>query len=366
MTEATHNAPALTATTVDPTAATPSGRRLGFVDAARGLAALSVCLQHLFEVEYRPFWHWSHYWFNFGAFGVAAFFLVSGFIIPAALEKYASVGRFWLGRLLRLYPMYLFALLLVFLLSWGTGIAYPFADCPHVAVCFAASLTMLHEFAGLPSFFGASWTLGLEMVFYILCSFIWWFGWRRYPVRLAVAAIVVTALLATAGLISHHALPAGRIGLLTTCFFSSMVYHVYRGRVSRRALWLGVPLAMALGESFYLRFWLYPARYPDGEPYFSFVCVCLSWGAAYALFFWLYTLRARSLPGSLLWLGKVSYSFYIVADIVPPLLPGRSHPWLWIVESLAVSLAISACTYRWIERPFMLAGSTPRSPATGG
>lgn len=44
-------------------------------------------------------------WFDPGIFGVVAFFLVSGYIVPASLERRGDVQAFWIGRLFRLYPL---------------------------------------------------------------------------------------------------------------------------------------------------------------------------------------------------------------------------------------------------------------------
>jgi peptidoglycan/LPS O-acetylase OafA/YrhL len=40
-------------------------------------------------------------WFDPGTYGVMVFFLVSGYIILASLERSGSVRRFWVSRLFR-------------------------------------------------------------------------------------------------------------------------------------------------------------------------------------------------------------------------------------------------------------------------
>jgi peptidoglycan/LPS O-acetylase OafA/YrhL len=37
-------------------------------------------------------------------YGVFVFFLVSGYIVPASLERKGSVHGFWVSRVFRLYP----------------------------------------------------------------------------------------------------------------------------------------------------------------------------------------------------------------------------------------------------------------------
>jgi peptidoglycan/LPS O-acetylase OafA/YrhL len=112
-------------------------------------------------------------------------------------------------------------------------------------------------------------------------------------------------------------------------------------------------------EGFWLRFHLYPEVDAHGVRQFTLTSVTISWGAAYLLFFLLYALRHLNLPSFLQWLGKISYSFYLLADIVLSILPRHGSPWLWIAECLIAITALSALTYRWIERPAMLLGSPP-------
>jgi len=46
-------------------------------------------------------------WFDPGSYGVFVFFLISGYIVPASLERKGSVPTFWVSRMFRLYPLYL-------------------------------------------------------------------------------------------------------------------------------------------------------------------------------------------------------------------------------------------------------------------
>jgi peptidoglycan/LPS O-acetylase OafA/YrhL len=89
--------------------------RMDFLDSLRGLAILSVILQHVFESLYSEFRYLSYQYFNIGRFGVTLFFLISGFIIPYSLERGGSIRNFWIGRFFRLYPVYWISLLLSFL-----------------------------------------------------------------------------------------------------------------------------------------------------------------------------------------------------------------------------------------------------------
>src|SRR5205823_9972367 len=80
--------------------------RLQFVDAMRGVAAMAVLVQHVGERVWSGADRFTVQVFSAGRFGVFLFFLCSGFIIPAAIERHGTVRDFWRGRFFRLMPLY--------------------------------------------------------------------------------------------------------------------------------------------------------------------------------------------------------------------------------------------------------------------
>src|SRR6201986_1829209 len=86
--------------------------RLAWLDALRGFAALCVVFDHGSTLLLLPARSFLYQWFNFGQYGVFVFFLVSGYIVPASLERKGSLRAFWTSRGVRLYPMYAAAPLL--------------------------------------------------------------------------------------------------------------------------------------------------------------------------------------------------------------------------------------------------------------
>jgi peptidoglycan/LPS O-acetylase OafA/YrhL len=69
------------------------------------------------------------------------------------------------------------------------------------------------------------------------------------------------------------------------------------------------------------------------------------------LFGLLYALRNRSFPRWILWLGRISYSLYLVHGIVLSLLPADLNPVVFVASVIGLSVAISAVTYEFIEKP---------------
>ena len=107
-----HRAGAVTSSTMSETTATNQRRRLAWLDALRGFAALCVVFDHGSTLLLLPVRSFLYQWLNLGQYGVFVFFLVSGYIVPASLERKGSVRGFWISRAFRLYPMFLVALVL--------------------------------------------------------------------------------------------------------------------------------------------------------------------------------------------------------------------------------------------------------------
>ena len=88
----------------------PKGRRLAWLDAMRGFAALCVVFDHMGDVVLQRVHDGVYTVVDTGQYGVFVFFLVSGYIIPASLERKGSVRGFWVSRGFRLYPLYILAI----------------------------------------------------------------------------------------------------------------------------------------------------------------------------------------------------------------------------------------------------------------
>jgi peptidoglycan/LPS O-acetylase OafA/YrhL len=176
-----------------PSAGAPRGRRLAWLDALRGLAALCVVYSH-FGTRVLPGLHRAVYsFFDPGLYGVLVFFMISGYIVPASLERKGSVRTFWLGRLFRLFPLFGFAVaaaLVLYSVGWaglrGTQ-TYPTASV-------LGHLFMLSDLMGGQNLIIVIWTLSYEMVFYLLLTALFTAGLHKRSGRFA-AAFVAGALL---------------------------------------------------------------------------------------------------------------------------------------------------------------------------
>jgi len=125
-------------------------------------------------------------WVHAGTFGVMLFFLVSGYIVPASIERRGNVRDFWIGRVFRLYPAFLVTIAIAALLALlGPGWV-PASLSEQPATSVLAHLTMLHEVIGAENLQHQFWTLAYEMVFYLLVTVVFVAGVHRFSAEIAV------------------------------------------------------------------------------------------------------------------------------------------------------------------------------------
>jgi peptidoglycan/LPS O-acetylase OafA/YrhL len=104
-------------------------------------------------------------WLSFGHFGVALFFLISGFVIPFSLLQLRP-SQFLVARAFRIFPTYWIALGLGLLILAYTKQKPLWASTTEVFLQAA----LVRDLAWIASIDGISWTLEIEIKFYILCA----------------------------------------------------------------------------------------------------------------------------------------------------------------------------------------------------
>lgn len=373
--------------------------RLEFLDALRGIAVVVVAAQHF------SLWpgalRFTTSTFRAGEFGVVVFFLCSGYIIPAALERHGSLPRFWIGRLFRLWPAYLAALTGAILLHALGRFPWDPRLSAHPAGTIAANATMAQHLLDQPLVLYQSWTLGYELVFYLLASLVFVAGLQRRTPHLAIALLLlalvagnsltpfalsrqdgssrlvgVLATLLVAGLAAAAArtararLIAAALAvlvvplvlnrpepfsfapvMLATLLVGASLHRATAGATSRRriaALYGGAVAAIVVTE------WWHevPLLEPLTGATTNWRAEALTFTAAYVLFGAAWLLRGRQFPRPLLWLGTISYSVYLVHPLVLRAVPQWGDHRAWSALTwMAVTIVVGALSYRWIERP---------------
>lgn len=330
------------------TSASLQANRFAFLDLLRAIAALSVIVQHLLESVYPDFGTWSQQNVNPGIFGVTLFFLVSGYIIPASLDR-GNLASFWIARVFRLYPLYWFSIALAILFGqWGY-----LKPLSHGEII--VNLSMIQEFVRVPHLMGLYWTLSMELLFYILCSLAFlapqWWRSQRLP-YLAILGLAIATLYCY---FTKANIPLGRLQMIVAAFVGMYAYRIdQRNSFEIRPMLL--TLIPTLIAAAYTRFGdLVPARV-SGEPNFSFVCVIISWLSAYLTFYIAIQVRNRIHQSILTTPGLMCYSLYLMHPFVLMLTPTNLPPIARILLVLMGSGGISWVCWKTIEQPFIQIG----------
>jgi peptidoglycan/LPS O-acetylase OafA/YrhL len=348
----------------------PGAGRLGFLDAVRGVAALAVAVGHAADGLWPSFRRWSHDWFSLGRFGVCAFFLVSGFVIPLSLERHRGSRRtvlraFAIGRVCRLYPLYWTSLLggvVLFMLGFRTAVTAEFAD--ELPASLWANLTMLQELMGVPHAIGLYYTLTIEWVWYAACAGLFALGWLGRTERIAWAALAGLAVVGVGAplLLDRHTPFASGFYLVTMLVGTALARHAAGVLPGIRVAMLVAGAAGVAVAGSWANYILVPGAVdPEGELGMS--STLLPWVLAYAFVFGSFVLRALPVPRALAWLGLVSYSVYLLHPLVLAMLDRVSgRPWPKLVAALAGTLLAAAVTHRAIEVPGQAFGRRWRRP----
>ncbi|MBO0870227.1 MAG: acyltransferase [Micromonosporaceae bacterium] len=400
-----------------PRRSTPVGNRLAWLDALRAVAALLVLADH---VSWHLLSEWRvqvYQWFIPGYAGVLLFFLVSGYIIPASLERRGSLRDFWIGRGFRLYPLFLVAVgatVALYLAGWHEYA--PFIT-DHKAATVLAQGSMLTALLGIPDPLAVTWTLSFEMAFYLLVSGVyavrrqrasplialglagvalaigllpklWLVGVAPHaePGVAGLAAVVfaaaigamltgrrplvltgalVGAALAALLLVSNQAPAHLDDGLVlpAVMFTGTTIYRAEKGEI--HWMWAVVtPLAVAVALV------VQRLRLMAGTPSFAEavhedIVTAATVAAIFAAGFFL---RHHRIPRVLAWLGMISYSIYLlhtpVLELLWPVLGGQDQPStapgavraVLFLATFALVIAVSAVSYRFVEAPGQRAG----------
>jgi peptidoglycan/LPS O-acetylase OafA/YrhL len=141
-------------------------RRIGELDALRGIAAMAVILFH-FTSGIAKNWTFHLYdpplEFPYGGTGVDLFFMISGFVIFMTLDRARSAASFAVGRFSRLFPTFWACAAITLLVTANYGLP-GMEVTPRDALW---NIPMMPRFARAQMIDGAYWSLEFELLFYI-------------------------------------------------------------------------------------------------------------------------------------------------------------------------------------------------------
>jgi peptidoglycan/LPS O-acetylase OafA/YrhL len=379
------------------------GRRLAWLDALRGLAALAVVYAH-FGGHVLPVVHNAAYsLFDPGLYGVLLFFLISGYIVPASLERKGSIRSFWVSRVFRLFPLFLVAVVIALSLH-QFGWASLRGTQDNTAASVLAHVFMLSDVLGGADIIVVLWTLSYEMVFYLLITALFTAGLHQRSGRLAgffaAAALLFGGLLPTIWLsngplgqtrvavaadllilgglalavagrgpyrsagawlaagtglvlvtLNERANPYEGLTILAFMFTGTLIYRAEQGQVRRRTA--AIAAAGVFAATVGAGFWHVATPLMQRQWVITLVLSAVTFAAGMAA-------RNLRMPSFLTWLGVVSYSVYLLHPLILDIYDSIpftqvSHPaglqLAMTAAFLAAVLALSALTHHFVEVP---------------
>lgn len=327
------------------------------LDTLRGLAVIAVVIHHL---TYTGF-HVPFFGTYGGLLGVQLFFVISGYLITESASKH-HWKVYALHRVMRIFPAYWIAYLL-FGFAKGILVADRIVEQPFPFLLNLLNLQQLHavalyEFDAL----SVSWTLTVEMIWYLLAPALLWLGLQRPWWMLGALLAVSLAWDWMAG--QRHLDGLYRAGLeglqsprtreqlfvlINAAFPAQLVYFGlgavafhFRGRLHRANPWLLLALGVAITAA---------------TPWFfhqTVLSMQITGLGVFALFLW--ALRAPDLGLSFMaWTGKISYSVYLVhfPFIVYGFHKIGHHGHIHLVATTVVIFTSAYLMFRFIEQPCM-------------
>ncbi|MDB5410636.1 MAG: exopolysaccharide biosynthesis protein [Rhodospirillales bacterium] len=327
------------------------------VNGLRGLCAFLIFLRHVWGMARLAGW-WGDtspllsqldVVFDSLQFAVDIFFIISGYLITGALQRAPSIHAFAVARILRIYPVFTVAHLVLF--AVGPLIGYKIfvgTDVSEWIWLFVTNYLLLPGVFDLPLGQLNAWSLSYEAAFYLFAAAAFVVAMQLRPV-LARSLIILTAALLcwhfpravffVAGVVLHlFEAPASRLGgkrWISPLFLIGILFAVLQIGALSGSFGL-FRIACAIGFAIGL---------------LAFASVARGIGSTARLF------GDRTLQ----YLGTISYSFYLwhafvlagMRQIIPLLLPGLAPIMLisiFGILGLAGSLLVAHLSYRFIEQ----------------
>lgn len=347
-------------------------KRLAFIDTLRGIAVLSVLVQHVFEVivekhptgaYYWPIHDVFGYYMNFGRFGVVLFFFVSGFVIPFSFPDSATPVRdFTISRFFRLYPAYWTSLVVgLVVMQLLESKAYPLGQV-------AANVTMLQTFVNVPNLWVFYWTLAIELLFYFGCTVLFAMGLlnRRFTAVTIVAAAALVGTTAALFVENRTVSSVMEVGLnLSAMFLGKIIRDTV---ISGKLRWTHVAVCTLMYAIFAIT--LSDRRF--GGVYHENFFYSYSIGSAYVcaalVFIGFAVFGERMAWRPMAFVGVISYSVYLMSPFVIVVIhrlawfgDGPLGWSIFLVVILALSILVSWMTFAFIEKPSISFGQRFRS-----
>ncbi len=344
--------------------------RVEFIQALRGIAALAVVMFHGRDlIAGAAFLDAGERLFKNGAAGCDLFFVVSGFIMVHTTWDSPGgpriAARFFARRFARIWPVYVIATF-AYLAAHGTLVAWLTSWTSILRLAKAFVFYPSHRQA--PPYFGwtpnsVGWTLNYEVWFYLLFAISLLAGRRRLVTLASLFALFLVAVpFAITGHVDASAdhdyamspviLDLGACSMAWEFLAGAAIGAIYRSevRLGNREL-LGTFAILSVTAVVWQQLsdqWSCHGMTGWGPAMIVMVLALALWNKE----------RPITAPRSLVWLGDISFSLYLVHRIpqnaLPRLVP-ETHRALAngvgaLVATTVIALVLAHYSHRYLER----------------
>ncbi len=324
------------------------------IQALRGILALFIVLEHTAFARC-------------GAFGVDAFFCISGFMIMFSTHN--STKRFFTKRLIRILPLYYIMTIASFLLLLiAPGMFQTTAADPIYLVKSLLFIPFDIGNGALQPLLRPGWTINCEIFFY----FIFWLSFKiSHKYRGLISSVIIALLVVIAKVLPVALSPDTTFTFTPLTFYGAPVmldfilgiiaYYVCRGIYThyqkKSAIGRQTPFGMLMIAPAIIFLLLIVSISQVDSTGFQRPLI---WGVAgllLVLCFFLMGLKSKSIPKSLVTLGNVSFSLYLL-HYYPVMLLNRIIPnsdiltplsLLGAVAGIIISVVLALISHAWIE-----------------
>ncbi|SDM22012.1 Peptidoglycan/LPS O-acetylase OafA/YrhL, contains acyltransferase and SGNH-hydrolase domains [Lentzea albidocapillata subsp. violacea] len=310
-----------------------------------GLRFVAAFVVFGFHLDAAGLWPYPDVPFRQGATGVSFFFILSGFVLTWSAKPDTGPVTVWRRRAAKIFPNHL--------ATWVIVLVAGAAVTPAAAL---ANLSLTQAwFPGESVYFGLNtpaWSLSCELAFYLAFPLL--IKWRmRRPWVIAGTAVIAILTVPVVALSMPGAIEYWFVFVFPPVRALEFILGMAMARVVQQRKWIGVGLwpASALFVVAYVGSWYLPASFP----YVAGTVIPLALlipAAAVA------DLTGRWSPWRskwMVWLGTVSFAFYMVHQIVirvsEKLLDVHAYPLLSALGMFVVSMLGAWLLYRLVEVP---------------
>ena len=277
-----------------------------------------------------------------------------------SLERKGNQTAFWIGRVFRIYPIYILVFLIsLMLISMGINHEQKhfFDNITKniVAHLFFIQSYLPYEKFGITDLVRGSWTLFIELIWYVFFSALFFFSAQKKTQAISVFGSVLVLILCIASLLTGKRIPFGIICCFQLCIAGFVYSRYYENKISKTTF-----LLLTIASFLVIFFALFTGFHIQKNPNFSSRCVFTSWATGIFIFngFFLGGNYIKGLISKALrFLGDISYSLYLIHGCILLALDqmidfGAAD----VMVHLLISLLLSYLTFKLVEKPFIAIG----------